>query len=333
MAEHRSMQRLHIWCNQILPPSAREALERGLAGHQISYAEKSSRVNLDTSPPDQVLRESDVAFGQPDPRDIIASPRLKWIHLSTAGYTKYDREDVHTALRVRGGVLTNSSSVYAEPCAQHVLAMMLALARQLPQALIDQRDQRWGSHQHSLDLRARCRLLAGDEVLLVGFGAIGRRIVELLAPFGMRITAARRRPDGREAVPTLAMESIDSVLPGIDHVINTLPAGENTDRFFNAGRFARMKHGAIFYNVGRGTTVDQEALAAALNSGNLSAAYLDVTDPEPLPAGHFLWTARNCYITPHSAGGHDDEYERLVAHFLDNLANYSSGQALRDRVA
>lgn len=332
MSELRTTQRLRIWCNQILPPPAHEALERGLAGHQISYAEKSSRVNLDTSPPDQDLRQSDIAFGQPDPRDIVASPRLKWIHLSTAGYTKYDREDVRTALRARGGVLTNSSSVYAEPCAQHVLAMMLALARQLPEALIDQRDQRWDSHQHSLDLRARCRLLAGDHVLLVGFGAIGRRIVELLAPFGMHITAARRRPDAAEPVPTIAMSAIDEVLPMMDHIINTLPAGENTDRFFNAGRFARMKPEAIFYNVGRGTTVDQEALGAALKSRKLSAAYLDVTDPEPLPAGHALWTTANCYITPHSAGGHADEYERLVAHFLNNLSRFIARQQLRDRV-
>jgi phosphoglycerate dehydrogenase-like enzyme len=93
-----------------------------------------------------------------------------------------------------------------------------------------------------------------------------------------------------------------------------------------------MKSDAVFYNIGRGQTVDQAALAEALNGGRLAGAYLDVTDPEPLPAGHALWTARNCYITPHTAGGHEDEFERLVRHFLENLARYERGEPLRDRV-
>jgi phosphoglycerate dehydrogenase-like enzyme len=100
----------------------------------------------------------------------------------------------------------------------------------------------------------------------------------------------------------------------------------------NADRLSAVKHGTVFYNVGRGTTVDQDALLAALKSGQLSAAYLDVTDPEPLPTEHPLWTTPNCYITPHSAGGHKTEQERLVQHFLDNLRRFEKGETLQDRV-
>jgi phosphoglycerate dehydrogenase-like enzyme len=93
-----------------------------------------------------------------------------------------------------------------------------------------------------------------------------------------------------------------------------------------------MKEGAVFYNIGRGTTVDQEALVGALNGGRLAAAWLDVTDPEPLPPTHPLWTAPNCHITPHTAGGHNDEFHRLVGHFLGNLDRYVRGETLKDRV-
>ena len=93
-----------------------------------------------------------------------------------------------------------------------------------------------------------------------------------------------------------------------------------------------VKPGGIFYNIGRGTTVDQEALRAALESGRLAAAYLDVTDPEPLPPDHPLWATRNCFITPHTAGGRDDEFEQLVRHFLANLLRFEAGIPLLDRI-
>jgi phosphoglycerate dehydrogenase-like enzyme len=117
-----------------------------------------------------------------------------------------------------------------------------------------------------------------------------------------------------------------------DHVVDVLPASPSTERFMSAGRFAAMKRGAVFYNLGRGATVDQEALLAALSSGSLAAAWLDVTEPEPLPPGHPLLRAPNCFITPHIAGGHRKESETLVRHFLENFARFLNGGALRDRI-
>jgi phosphoglycerate dehydrogenase-like enzyme len=114
--------------------------------------------------------------------------------------------------------------------------------------------------------------------------------------------------------------------------LNILPGGAATKGFMSAERIGRMKVGSFFYNIGRGGTVDQDVLLEALRAGRLGGAYLDVTDPEPLPAGHGLWGAPNCFITPHTAGGHADEFLRLVGHFLGNLERFVKGEGLADRV-
>jgi phosphoglycerate dehydrogenase-like enzyme len=235
---------------------------------------------------------------------------------------------VREALKARGAVMTNSSSVYDEPCAEHLFAMMLGLARRLPYLVEDQEARKWDGHPH----RAASHLLLGESVVVVGFGAIARRLVELLAPLKMEIPAVRRKPSGKEPVRTVRQEEIDGLLGSADHVVNILPASEETRLFFNAERIGRIKRGAFFYNVGRGDTVDQEALRGALVSGSLTGAYLDVTTPEPLPAGDPLWTAPRCWITPHSAGGHATEFERLVKHFLGNLRRFERGEELVDRI-
>ncbi|HWA83798.1 MAG TPA: D-2-hydroxyacid dehydrogenase, partial [Fimbriimonadaceae bacterium] len=232
-------------------------------------------------------------------------------------------------LRARGAVLTNSSSVFDEPCAQHLLAFMLAQARQLPQALSEQiRTQDWAYER----LRPRTRLLQDQTVLLVGFGAIARRLAELLQPFHLNVLAVRRQPRGDEPIPVHPIRDLMELLPEADHVVNALPSNPFTDGLIDEACFAAMKPGAILYNIGRGTTVDQTALIRAIESGLLDAAYLDVVDPEPLPAGHPLWTAPNCWITPHIGGGHTLEYPRLVAHFLGNLRLFEAGEPLLDRI-
>jgi phosphoglycerate dehydrogenase-like enzyme len=146
------------------------------------------------------------------------------------------------------------------------------------------------------------------------------------------VTAVRRRPAGDENVIVVTEDELAEALATADHIVNILPDNPATQRFVNAARLAATNPGAIFYNVGRGTTVDQDALLAALQSGHLGAAYLDVTEPEPLPPEHPLWSAPNCYITPHSAGGLRTEPQRLVQHFLDNLRRFDRGEPLEDRV-
>jgi phosphoglycerate dehydrogenase-like enzyme len=226
-------------------------------------------------------------------------------------------------------MLCNSSTVYAEPCAEHLVAMLLAQARQLPQCILEQLgDRGWRTDQH----RERTHLLKGQTAVLLGFGAIGRRIEELLRPFGMKLYAMRRSPSGSEPITTIQENQLEALLPECDHVINILPDSPATRQFMNAARLGRLKSSAYFYNIGRGATVDQPALISALNQSRLAGAYLDVTDPEPLPKDHPLWSAPNCFITPHTAGGHADEFDRLVQHFLGNLRRFEKGRPLGDRV-
>jgi phosphoglycerate dehydrogenase-like enzyme len=122
------------------------------------------------------------------------------------------------------------------------------------------------------------------------------------------------------------------VLAEADHVVNVLPENDETMKYVNARRIACFRQGARFYNVGRGATVDQDALLEGLKSGRVGAAYLDVTSPEPLPPGHALWTAPNCFITPHTAGGRIDEGIELVRHFLANLSVFGTNTPMADRI-
>jgi phosphoglycerate dehydrogenase-like enzyme len=319
---------LTVWCNAKFPPGALDELKRGLAHHRLILSARTTG-NLAAAGPDPELQEADVAFGQPDPAQVMSLPRLRWVHLTSAGYTRYDRDDLRAALRARGAALTNSSAVYFEPCAEHLFAMMLSLARRLPQCVADQVTTRpWHAAEH----RIRSRVLVGQTALIVGYGAIGRRLAGLLSPLRMNLIAVRRRPAEEDGVRVVPQEQLDALLPQADHVINILPENAGTLRCFDARRLAAIKPGGAFYNIGRGTTVEQEALRSALESGRLAAAYLDVTDPEPLPPEHPLWRAPNCFITPHTAGGRDDEFENLVRHFLENLRRFEAHEKLLDRV-
>jgi phosphoglycerate dehydrogenase-like enzyme len=270
-----------------------------------------------------------VAFGQPEVAQVRQCPRLRFVELSTAGYTRYDTPEFRAAMAARGVPVTKSSQVFADPCAQHVLAQMLALERNLPVQL---RNQDGPREWRYLNDRFSAGLLNDRRVLLLGFGAIGRRLAELLKPFGCAVSAFRRTPSGDEGIAIVGEAGLPSALGAADHVVNLLPESDQTRGWMTAARFAQMKAGARFYNIGRGTTVDQPALIATLASGHVGAAYLDVMDPEPLPPAHPLWDAKNCYITCHIGGGTREQDARLAKHFLTNLAAFTSGGKLVDRI-
>ena len=255
---------LTIWCNANFEGAARALLEAGTQPHKLIFSERKSASNLVAGGADPALHEADAAFGQPDPLDAAQCERLRWVHLNSAGYTRYDTPEFRAALSARGATLTNSSGVYAEPCAEHAFSFMLAQARQLPQALDEQRGSRaWSSTER----RANSRLLLGQSVVLLGFGAIARRLARMLAPFEARITAVRRQAAAVPGVTIVPETRLAEALAEADHVVNILPDNPKTRRLMDAAAFAAMKPGAVFYNIGRGTTVDQDALAAALDFG------------------------------------------------------------------
>jgi phosphoglycerate dehydrogenase-like enzyme len=318
-----------IWCNAAFNEEASEILHAELAPHHLLFASQLSLSNLVSTGHDALLEQATICFGQPDPVQVIDSPGIKWVHLTSAGYTRYDTPEFREAMRNRRGMLTSSSSVYADPCAEHAAAMVLSLARQLPQAMDDQRGQRrWPTEP----LRAHSRLLSQQSMLIFGYGSIAARLVELLTPFGLKMTGVRRNARGNEKIPIVDADKADEMLAHVDHVMNILPASPATEKYFNAHRLRIMSPDALFYNIGRGSTVDQAELTRCLQDGEIAGAYLDVTTPEPLPVDHPLWKLKNCWITPHTAGGHHDEAIRLVRHFRENLRRYLAGATLLDRV-
>lgn len=322
---------LHVYVNQrFTDEQANLLLERRVRemGHVLTWSAAPTTSNLSAAAPEAAMLEAEVVFGQPDPAALLESTKLKWAQLTTAGYERYDRPEIRSALSAKGAVLTNSSAVYEEPCAQHALSMILAQARQLPASLQNQQTTKgWPA----ASIRRSSRLLVGQTVLLLSFGSIARRLTELLTPLHMEIVAARRTPSGDEPIKIISQDEVNRYLPHADHVVNILPGGTSTNRFMSPERFALMKEGSVFYNIGRGPTVDQDALLAALNH-QLAAAWLDVTDPEPLPPNHPLWSHPNCHITPHTAGGHADEFIRIVTHFTTNLDRFEKGLPLLGRV-
>ncbi len=323
------MEPLTVWTNAFLDPVTRQELTAKLAPHHLQVAAPTPDV-LTPGAPDPEMANADVMFGQPDPRALLGCPRLRWVQISSAGYTRYDTPEFRAHVQAHGLLVTNSSAVYAEPCAQHALALLLANARQLYAAYDVQRTTRaWPQNE----LRSRCHLLGTRTIVLVGAGAIGARLTELLAPFGARVIGVRRRrPPVGSGIETVTLEGLGSALAEADDVVNLLPENASTTRFFDARRFAACKPGACYYSIGRGSTTDGEALQAALVSGFLAAAYLDVTDPEPLPPEDPLWSAPRLFITPHTSGGHANEAERQIAHFWKNFRRFERGEPLLDAI-
>ena len=322
------MNPLTVWTNQDLPSEKLAWLQEQILPHILVQTNASAVNNLTAGGQDESCTTADIAFGQPSVEDLLAPNSLKWIHITSAGFTRYDREDLGSTLKAAGTPFTNSSAVYDDPCAQHTMAMILCHNRQILPSHRCHQNHEWSYNK----LRPIERVLGNENILIVGYGAIGVRLTELLKPFGCNIRGIRRTPQGNEPVPTFPIADLHRHLSWADHVVNLLPAGPSTEKLFDTGTFNQMQPHAAFYNVGRGDTVNQEALISALNKSKIAAAYLDVTTPEPLPADHPLWDAQNCFITPHVAGGMQNEMDVLVDHFLANFRRFIANEPLKDIV-
>lgn len=309
--------------------ATRELLLRETAGHELTFCTGAAASVLTASEVHPEILNADIAVGQPMLPEIAQASLLRWVHVTSAGITRYDTAEFRAQAAARGLQVSNSSQVYALPCAEHVFSFMMAQSRNLPETLglrVKNNAPGWWT------ARSGMVSLRGQTVLIIGYGAIARKLVEFLAPFQAHIVAFRRSPRGDEGVPTVTAAGLPSALASADHVVNILPASMETGNFFNAERIGAIKRGAAFYNIGRGTTVDQDALLGALRSGQLRAAWLDVTEPEPLPEDHPLRQEPRCFITPHVAGGQQNEEESVARHFLDNLRRFEKGEPLVDRV-
>jgi phosphoglycerate dehydrogenase-like enzyme len=252
------------------------------------------------------------------------APGLRWIQLYTAGY-----ETLQTLGVPPGVVVTNAGAAWAPGVAEHALAVMLALTRHLPDAFAEQQKARWDR-----GFSARNGTLQDRTLAIVGFGNIGREVARRARGFGMRIIGVARSAREEElADEVLPTSHLHAVLGRADVVVLALPWSPDTNRVMNAKALAAMRPGALLINVSRGNLVDHAALRAALESGQLGGAALDVTDPEPLPDGDKLWSCPNLVITPHTSGSCGVSGRlRVAAVVAENTARFLAGETLTNVV-
>ncbi|HWV24554.1 MAG TPA: D-2-hydroxyacid dehydrogenase [Thermomicrobiales bacterium] len=252
---------------------------------------------------------------------LARADALVWQHVTWAGV-----ESILTpGLKERGIVLTNSRGVSAPNMAEHVLAMMLALGRAIPYYVKKQEQRVWRGWYE----RPPTYELTGQTVVLLGTGAIGKATATRLRAFGCRVIGARRRPSPLDEFhEIIGFDDLPRVLPEADHVVSSLPMTPHTEKLLSAELIDAMKPGAYFFNVGRGGTVDQDALISALEDGRLGGAGLDVTDPEPLPEDSPLWSLPNVLITAHTSGASPQVGPRVVELMIENLRRYEAGEDL-----
>ncbi len=227
-------------------------------------------------------------------------------------------------------ILTNTSGLHAIPITEHVFALLLAFAAELPQALRAQERHAWIPYDEHEDVFE----LAGKTMLLVGVGAIGARIARIAAAMDMRVFGIRRDPTvGSAGVETMAgPDELLRLLPQADVVVVTVPLTKATRGMIGKEELLAMKESAILVNVGRGGTVDEDALALVLREGKIAGAGFDVFETEPLPQSSPLWDFENMIITSHYAGITPRYHERALEIFLDNLERYVAGEPLHNVV-
>lgn len=240
------------------------------------------------------IQSANIIIGFPDPAMIAASEQLEFLQLSSSGADAYVRPGV---LRP-GTVLCSVTGAYGQAVGEHAFAMTWELLKKLHLYRDDQAREHWGD-------RGTVGTLRGATVVVVGLGDIGTEYARLVKAVGSRVIGVKRRPSAcPDFVDELCLtDELDRVLPEADVVCSVLPGTASTYHLFDAERFAKMKSSAIFINCGRGTALDADALCEALDRGVIAAAGADVTEIEPLPAGHPLWKQPNMVITPHISGG------------------------------
>jgi D-2-hydroxyacid dehydrogenase (NADP+) len=259
------------------------------------------------------------------PQQITAAKNLRWIHSTAAAvHQLIFPELVNSKI-----ILTNAREVHGSVVAEHVIALIFALAKKIPDSVRLQAKHVWGQ-QILWDELPRVREVAGATVGVVGLGSIGRPVVKSAKALGMRVIAVREHPEkGSEgADKVFGPAQIGEIFHQADYIVLAAPVTAGTKAIVNAERLALMKPGACLINVGRGPLVDEPALAAALREKKIGGAALDVFPKEPLAADSPLWDVPNLLITPHTAALTDKLWERHYALFSENLRRYVNGKAL-----
>ena len=265
----------------------------------------------------RAMAGADVMVGWPEP-NLLAASSLRLLLLPSAGYEEYLTPELATR---EGLAVCNAGGAYSEGVAEHCVAMMLALVRRLPEYLAARPQRSW-EHLH------RHGRLAGSTACVIGLGTLGSAIARRCAALGMDLVGVRQHPERPNPYVSAVFgpEDLAAAVADADHVIGALPGGAATRGLISRKVISAIKPGAYFYNVGRGPSVDEEALIERLAGGSLAGAGLDVFATEPLPDDSPLWSIQNVIVTPHMAGYTWDYPDELCRVFAANLAAYVAGE-------
>jgi phosphoglycerate dehydrogenase-like enzyme len=260
---------------------------------------------------------------------LNAAKKLKWIHSTAAGVSQL----MYPELRGSGVMVTNASGVFSVTMAEHTMGLLLALARNFPDAVRYQDQSRW-AQQELWDKPQHFSELSGRVLLIVGLGSIGRELARRAQAFDMRVWGVTRSGTGENAhvEKIVAAGQLHDVLPQADYLVLCAPETAETNHLIGAEQLQRMKCGARLVNVARGSLLDETALVRALRGGRLGGAALDVTEEEPLPPESALWRAPNLLITPHTSAVSDRLWERETSLLLDLLERWFDGREMNNRV-
>jgi phosphoglycerate dehydrogenase-like enzyme len=251
---------------------------------------------------------------------LLRAPNAKWLHMFAAGTDN----PVFAQLLSQGVRLTNSAGSSATPIAHTVIMHVIALCRDARTFAVAQGDHRW-AERSAIDVEGRT-------MGIVGLGSIGSEVARLAQHFGITVIGMRRTPRGDEPCETWPTSRLHELLPLIDDLVLTAPLTDETFEIIGEAELALLRPGAHIINIGRGQLIDELALIAALQSGHIGGAALDVFVVEPLPAESPLWDLPNVIVTPHSAGGTPLADARALAMFNENLGRWVRGEALINEV-
>lgn len=294
-----------------------ETARRLLREHVAPDAAVVFRADLPDDAQQAAFRSAAVVLGNPPAAWFTEPlPSLQFWQLDSAGFDGY--KDVRLNVPV-----ANVGDLFAWPCAETMVAGILALYRRIAELAVLQSRTEWVGAR----VRRRTDLLLRKSVVILGAGAIGQAVGQMLTGFDCRVQFLART-DPRADLHSL--DDLKAALPQTDVVINCLPG--TAAGFVSADVIAAMQPGSLYANVGRGSTTDEPALIAALQTGHLGGAVLDVTQTEPLPADSPLWTLPNVLLTQHTGGGRPDEDEGKVEAFLRNWEHFVNGEPLEHPV-
>lgn len=264
--------------------------------------------------------DADAIFGTISPALIKAGKNLKWVQTYSAGVETFRSDELLSS----GITLTNAKIIQGPNIADHALALLLTMTRQIDKAVLNRSREEWPrGAANPIELR-------GKTAVIIGVGGIGTQIAVRASAFGMRIIGVDPKdvPFMREIEKVVPPDRLDSVLPEADVVFISAPDSPGSRYMFGEKQFGLLKRGAYFICVSRGKLYRTDALVAALQAERLAGAGLDVTDPEPLPAGHQLWKFPNVIITPHSAGQSDNVQTRRLALIKENIRRFVAGEKM-----